>query len=77
MLEGATKTSPVFDQVLAAAVAAVAAVAAAAALSQQPRELNLTCTLINTTQKGTNLLFHPHSSVHAEELYTVHTRSKP
>lgn len=72
MLEGATKTSPVFDQVLAAAVAA-----AAAALSQQPRELNLTCTLINTTQKGTNLLFHPHSSVHAEELYTVHTRSKP
>lgn len=66
MLEGATKTSPVFDQVLAAA-----------ALSQQPRELNLTCTLINTTQKGTNLLFHPHSSVHAEELYTVHTRSKP
>lgn len=69
MLEGATKTSPVFDQVLAAA--------AAAALSQQPRELNLTCTLINTTQKGTNLLFHPHSSVHAEELYTVHTRSKP
>lgn len=49
-------------------------------LQQLPRQLcqlNLTCTLISTTQKGTNLLFHPYSSMHAKELYTVHTRSKP
>lgn len=46
----------------------------AAAARQSP---NLTCTLINTTQKGTNSLFHPHSSGDAKELCTVHSRSKP
>lgn len=66
MLDKVKIISPTFDQVLRLQ-----------RLPQQLCKLNLTCTLINTTQKGTNLLFHPHSSMHATELYTVHTRSKP
>lgn len=67
MLDKVKIISPMFDQVLQRLQR----------LPQQLRKLNLTCTLINTTQKGTNSLFHPHSSMHAKELYTVHTRSKP